>query len=58
MSSTNQLIINNRKTKAVLVDSNEDEFLSDLADLIIEDYLSKYETLKNTKCYTEIKSEA
>lgn len=56
MLTTNQL---NTNTSDSVVDSLDiviDNILTDLADLIIDDYLSKNEKVSTLKCYTENKS--
>jgi len=54
MLVTNQDTTQEKKVIGVVLDDEIDTILSDLADIIIDDYLSQV----TTRCYTEIKSES
>jgi len=52
MLVNNQDTTPEKKVEGVVMDDEIDTILSDLADIIIDDYLSQVAT----RCYTEIKS--
>jgi len=51
MLVTNQDTAQEKKVEGIVLDDEIDKILSDLADIIIDDYLSQVAT----RCYTEIK---